>query len=172
MVAQRCKPEENPAPSARPSVCSGFTIYMLTARANPEGRSFLPIRDNVLFDSCGRKIEAFNCVVIHVRTSTTLFSLGLFGADRRTGALCATASGQLLAVHHFLRRIPGTQRIHRGGGAAGRGTPARRIPGIRAQIAHTGSGNTNHRQSCRWELRGTGRALPGTEAVREGARRL
>src|SRR5258708_15793126 len=109
---------------------------------------------------------------LDVRTSTIILSVGLLGTDRRTSAFCAAPPGNLLVVHHFLRGIPRSQRVHRGGGAAGCGTPSRRVSGIRAQIAHPHFGNTDYRQSFRWKLRGTGRTLPGTEAICEGAPRV
>src|ERR1700675_3666293 len=108
----------------------------------------------------------------HVWTSTTFLPVGLFGADRGAGALCAAQAGELLAVRNSLRRVRGRHRVHRSGSATRRGPSSRRVPGIRASIAHPGFGIANYRQSFGWELRGTGRALPGTETVCEGARRV
>jgi len=62
--------------------------------------------------------------------------MGLCGAGGGTRALCAPPPGGLLAVRNPLWGIRGSQRVHRGGGAAGRGTASRRVPRIRTQIAH------------------------------------
>src|SRR6266404_503299 len=78
MVAYRFSPEENPAPSARPRVCSGFTIYMLAARTDLEDVTFCVYGGNVLFDSSGQKIHAVNCVVISCSYSETFFIRGAF----------------------------------------------------------------------------------------------
>src|SRR4029077_1995856 len=106
----------------------------------------------------------------HVRYSTTLLSMGFSVASGGAGALCAPAPGRLLAICNPLRRICGGQRLHSGGGASRCGTASRRVSGFRTQIADPSFRNTNHRQSICRELRGTGRTLSGTEAVRKGAR--
>src|SRR5712672_820910 len=57
MVAYRFKPDENPAPSAKPIVCSGFTASMLPRLAHV---TFYVYARNVPFDSIRSRIDSID----------------------------------------------------------------------------------------------------------------
>src|SRR3989442_9089667 len=105
---------------------------------------------------------------------TTLFrspllSLGLSGADHCAGALRAPATGDLLVLYHFIRRLSGRGGLHfRGGDSRCCRTP-RRIPKLWAEVAHSSHRDTNLGQPIRGKLRRTRRTLLRARGVLQSA---
>src|SRR5258708_35088235 len=88
------------------------------------------------FDPLVKGSDSLDRAVFHVWAELPLLSVGLHRAGPGDRALRAAPAGELLVLHYFLRRLPGRERVYRGGSAAGCGTGSGRISEIRANVAH------------------------------------
>src|SRR5260370_3762364 len=107
MVGERIRPEENPAPSARQRVCSGFTTYMLTAPANREGRNSPP--------ALALKRTGFAQLVLHAGPALTRGFL----RSACTSPVGFQANGVMIAVALKRGELPNPidcTRLHRSPG--------------------------------------------------------
>src|SRR5690349_14272364 len=91
----------------------------------------------------------------------SLLSLGIPRSIAGAGPFLSPQARWILAMGDLLRRLSGGRGLHRGGDAARRRLAAKRLPGLRSQIAYSRSANGNYRQSLRGEFRGARRALLG-----------
>src|SRR6267143_119653 len=172
-VAYRLSPEENPAPSARPSVSMGFMRDHHSRREIVQtGSNFRMHGAEFPFDPLVKPSDSVDRAVFHVWAELPLLSVGLHRAGPGDRALRAAPAGELLVLHYFLRRLPGGNRLYRGGSAAGLGTSSRRVSGVWATVTHTKGRNRYSGQSLGGKLRRTGRTLQRSRAIREGARRV
>src|SRR5258708_7745492 len=100
------------------------------------GSNFAMCWGEFLFDPPVKASDSVDRAVFHVWAELPLLSVGLHRAGPGDRALRAAPAGELLVLHYFLRRLPGRERVYRGGSAAGCGTGSGRISEIRANVAH------------------------------------
>src|SRR2546426_728191 len=70
-------------------------------------------------------------MVIHVWAELPLLSVGHHRARTGDRALRAATARELLVLHYFLRRVPGSERVYRRRSAAGPGASGRGRPEVR-----------------------------------------
>src|SRR5712692_7880073 len=100
------------------------------------GSNFRMYNAEFSFDPSVKGSDSVDTAVFHVRAELPLLSVELHRAGPGDRALRAAPAGELLVLHYFLRRLPGRERVYRGGSAAGSGAAAGSISEIRAKVAH------------------------------------
>src|SRR5258708_7924695 len=129
------------------------------------GGNFRTHRAEFPFDPLVKESDSVGRVVFHVWAELPLLSVGLHRAGTGDCALRAAPAGELLVLHYFLRRVPGGERVYRGGSAGGPGASSWRVSRVWTKVAHRKGRNRYSGQSLAGKLRRAGRALQRSGAV-------